>query len=204
VRKKPIKARIQRKRPSGDEALVSALLKMAAKGDFARLSLRDVAVMAKVPLSKIQERIPTLGDGLALIISQLNAATEKAIRSLGNAATPHDLAFEGLMARFDYLQANRPAFLSIQKACIQNPAWFKLVLKTEFSAFEPMASCLRRDLATFSTLVLLGIYHYTLYDWYEDSSSDLSHTMSSLDKRLKFCIKIFSSASETTFENCRR
>ena len=98
------------------------------------------------------------------------------------------MLFEILMERFDVLNADRPAVLSILKTVMRDPKQAVIGLPHLGRSMAWMLEAAGIETTGVRGAVrvagLTGVYLYTVKSWMGDDSADLSKTMAALDRAL--------------------
>lgn len=98
---------------------------------------------------------------------------------------PRDALFELLMLRFDVLQTYRLGILRLGEACQHDPIMALAMAAAQPPQWQAMLQAVQIRRITPLHLAGLGtIYTCALQTWRKDTSTDLSKTMATLDKRL--------------------
>jgi AcrR family transcriptional regulator len=161
-------------------------LNAAADSGWARLTLRDIAAAAEMSLADVHAVYPSKHAILAAYLHSVDAAV------LAGAApedeNPRDRLFDVLMQRFDALNANRNAVVSILGAQACDPL--------SSLALAPRLLCsmsLMLEAANIRTTGVAGalrvkglaaVWLATLRVWRNDESPDMAATMAALDRNL--------------------
>ena len=109
------------------------------------------------------------------------------MKSIENSSTK-DMLFEVLMARFDILQQDRSAFISIYKGFKKTPNYFIKLLPSFLESMIVTAELSKYNVnglkGTIRLKGLMLVYFTTFFQWLSDKSISLEKTMTSLDKNL--------------------
>lgn len=184
------------KKPIGDPAatLRAALLHLIATQGWRDLSLADIATEAGLDMATAHGIYPTKA---AILLALARQTDQDILASLTDdplEGGAKDRLFDLLMRRFDHLQQQRDAYLTLLRELPQTP-------------FE--AACLSRQVRRSMNLALetagvsasglkgllrvqglMAIYLAGLHAWKRDDSDDLAKTMAEIDKRLGQAVKI--------------
>ncbi len=182
--------------PASDDSarLRAALLHLIATQGWRDLSLAAIAEEADLDMARAHAAYPTKG---AILLGLARETDNDILRSLKGdplEGDAKDRLFDLLLRRFDHLQQNRDAYLTLLRELPQTP-------------FE--AACLSRQLRRSMALMLetagisasglkgllrlqglVAIYLAGLHAWRRDESEDLAKTMAEVDKRLGQAVRI--------------
>lgn len=169
------------------EAAVDAALALAAEKGWASVGMLDIARKAKINIADLHELFDDKGDILAAWHRRID---RKVLETFEGEAggTPRDMLFDILMERFDILNDDRGAAVSILNALCLDPK--ELVI-----AFPQLGRSMAwmLDAAGIETGGVKGaarvaglgvIYLAALRVWKDDDSRDMSKTMAALDRYL--------------------
>ncbi len=171
---------------SDTDKIVDAALRLAAKMPWETISLHHIARSARMKLSLLQDYV-TDKDAIVLQIIHRIDQRMKAEVNLADESVREKL-FEIIMTRFDLMNQNRAAILSILHAKMKNPV--------DLLCFAPRLKPSARDILEYAGVSLHGIqgelktkiFMMALFScmrvWIDDESKDLSKTMACVDKRL--------------------
>ncbi len=175
------------KNTSLKDKVVTAMLTLAAQQPWNMISFEDITVEAGVDNREALEYFDDKNDVLAAygrlvdrkVLENASAATDEPCR---------DKLFDLLMERFDVLNEDRDAMLSIlqgfrgdpKEAVLSFPHLGRSMSRTlEAAGIETngISGCVK-------VTGLIGIYLYTVRVWKADDSADMAQTMAALDKAL--------------------
>lgn len=175
-------------RPLKDQIIESAL-KLSSEEPWECLSLQDIAEHANIEIDDALEYFDDRSDILSAYGRQLDRQMKQAISFDANdELSIREKLFDILMERFDLINQNRDAVLSILNSFKSDP---KQMILSAPHLGKSMARAL--DIADVDTsglsgaahvTGLIGVYLYALKAWKDDESTDLSKTMAALDKAL--------------------
>jgi ubiquinone biosynthesis protein COQ9 len=165
--------------------IANAALRLAAVKGWPKVTLEAVAKNTKIPLSKLKKRFPALREILPVIADENTRKTLAAVDK--TSATPHDILFALMMSRFDVLQMNRKAVLSIAKAAQSDPDLLRFVVSAISEGLYTMALVAELDMLPKPLIApaLLGVYARVFWTWQKDETPDMSKTMAALDQALR-------------------
>lgn len=169
------------------DKMVAAMLKLAAERSWDFVGFEDIADEAGIALSDAHEYFDDRSDILAAYGRMLD---RKMIENFGAGGdmSCRDKIFDLLMERFDIVNENRDAILSVLHGFRGDP-------KEAVLSFPHLGRSMARTLTAAGIQTggifgvvkvagLTGIYLYTLRTWKEDDSPDMAKTMATLDKAL--------------------
>jgi len=168
--------------------VVTAAIKLAAKGDWANIGLKDIAKEAGLSLADLSAQFAGKED-ILLAYGRIVDADVLAQYPNGVPGTDEkDRLFDVLMARFDRLQDDRAGLTSIIKAACADPKQAIISLPGVAGSMSwTLEVC---DIDTQGTrgalrvLILSAIYLWILRSWMDDDSADMAKTMAVLDRTL--------------------
>lgn len=170
------------------EAIVSSALSLAAKMDWALITMSDIAEEAGTNLAVLSEMFDDKTD---ILVAYGRALDKKVLEACGEgdpAASPRDRLFDILMERFDILSADREAILSILKSFAPDPKQAVISLPHLGRSMAWMLEAAGVDTGGMRGAVrvagLTVVYLNVVRHWMKDESEDLSRTMAALDKNL--------------------
>lgn len=169
------------------DKMVAAMLKLASERTWEFVDFDDIAQEAGVPLHDAQEYFDGCSDILAAYGRMLDRKMLENV-SFGETESCREKIFDLLMERFDIINEDRAAILSILYGFRGDP-------KEAILSFPHLGKSMCRTLSAagietngifgaVKVAGLTGIYLYTLRTWKEDESPDMGKTMATLDKAL--------------------
>lgn len=169
-----------------NDAVLNAALTLAAGRPWDYVTLGDVAREAGLSLSDLRGQIE---DKFALVEALHARLDGKMLQATNFEGALKDRLFDLFMARFDGLQENRAAYVSIFEALKSQP---KGLAKSGLSLLSSMRWVAESaGIATTgfrgetNTAVLTLAYANALRVWIKDDAPDMSATMAALDKGLE-------------------
>jgi AcrR family transcriptional regulator len=169
--------------------IVQAALDCAADMSWDSCGFIDIAARAGVELSDMYLYFEDKDDVLLAYGRQIDAAVVESVGAMGLLETCRDRLFDVLMERFEYINANRAALLSVLSVFNKDP---KQVVTGLPHLGKSMARML--EVSGFDTSGMLGavriagltgLYLKVLHVWKYDDSPDLARVMAALDKDLR-------------------
>ena len=176
--------------------IIKGALKCASEARWKRVSLRMIAEEADIPLTEIYKYFPSK---IAVVGALLERSTDLIFSNnepYSSTDSVHDRLLDNLLKRFDILEQDKQAIVSIVKDTKFDPL-ANLFLAPKL--FDSMAQTLEKSGIDSSGLVgmmrikgITVIYLMALNIWMYDNSPDLEKTMAFLDRRLKQAVNIAS------------
>jgi AcrR family transcriptional regulator len=169
--------------------ICAAVLRLVAAKGWKNVTLEAVAKAAKASSASFKKSFATKNDLIPVIIEEIDC---KVLATAGNPSNkPHDVLFDLLMARFDHLQANRGAILSIADASRRDPALSRTLACTLWASAQRLAAATKITAPPLPILAAgLGAVHgWAFLAWRRDESRDMAKTMAALDRALKLAGK---------------
>ena len=163
----------------------AAALQIAGAKGWASVTLDAVAKAAKIAPAKIKQRFTAPQDLVPVIAAEID---REAFAAFGQVSgTPHDILFDLLMARFDVLQKNRQAILSMAATIRQDRALSCALARATLDGVYRViaASRLKEPPRPVLALGIAAIYGWAFWAWQRDDSRDMAKTMAALDRALR-------------------
>lgn len=178
----------QTPKKSPREAALDAALALAADKGWVSVTMGDIARRSKMKLADLHALFDDKGDILIAWHRRIDHKVLEAFEGAGGEGSPRDALFDILMERFDILNDDRAAAVSILNALCLDPK--ELVI-----AFPQLGRSMAwmLDAAGIDTGGMKGaarvaglgiIYLAVLRVWKDDDSRDMSKTMAALDRYL--------------------
>lgn len=165
--------------------LVAAALKLAEQGQWQDANLASIAKAADLPLSALFGKYRTKSNVLDLVEADLNSRVLDDVGEIDDTSSTRDRLFDLFMTRFETMNDNRDAFLSLY-ACSSSQSFSSLAKAKESISF--LAECAGIDTSGLKgkakALTLTYIYLHVCSTWSKDDSDDLAATMKVLDTQL--------------------
>ena len=167
-------------------------LKILIKKSWSNLSIKEIKLKSKVKLfsNLIKSKQELLNSINSYFDYNLILNSKKIEKS-----NSKDMIFEILMMRFDLLQDNRKAILSIFKSFKKNPKELVFMLPKLLGSIEKMLSCVKISskgvIGQIKIKGILIIYLSTFLVWTRDETKSLEKTMTFLDDSLNQVGKLF-------------
>lgn len=194
--KKPATKKPAARKPIGDPAtaLRTALLHLIATQGWRDLSLAAIAEEAGLDMAAAHAIYPTKAAILLALARQTDNDILTSLKDDPLDGDAKDRLFDLVMRRFDHLQQQRDAYLTLlrelpqtpfEAACLSRQVRRSMALMLETAGIS--ASGLKGLLRVQG---LMAIYLAGLHAWKRDDSDDLAKTMAEVDKRLAQAVKI--------------
>jgi len=172
------------------ESVIDTAMQLTAKRGWERVSLRDVARAANLPLAALYSRFPGKTRLLAALSERVDSAVLAEHDPADTADEPaRDRLFDVLMLRFDHLQPYRTAIGSILRCYQRDPVLalgglrrLRRSMTWMLEAADLTTSGVRGEMRVTG---LCAIYVATLRVWVDDDSTDMAKTMAALDGYLR-------------------
>lgn len=170
-----------------EKAIKSALF-LAARDGWVRVSMQDVAAHAKIRLPDLQAEFH---DKSALLVAYGRMVDKKVLDRIGTShgsSSHRDRLFDILMERFDTLNEDREALLSILESFKCDPRQALTGLPHLGRSMAHMLEAAGIDTGGLQggahVAALTVVYLATVKTWMDDDSPDMARTMAALDKNL--------------------
>lgn len=171
------------------DKMIDSALALAAESPWQLVSFNDICEKAEVSATDAREYFDDKSDVLSaygrLVDRQVIENTS--FEHSGD-LSPREKLFDILMERYDIVNDNREAVLSILASFRNDPKQAVISLPHLGKSMERMLE--HADInanglcGAIQVTGLVGIYLYVLRTWKEDESMDLAKTMAALDKAL--------------------
>lgn len=167
-------------------------LKILIKKSWNELSIKEMKLRSRVKLfsNLVRNKQELLNNINSYFDYNLILQSKKIENS-----NSKDMIFEILMMRFDLLQANRKAILSIFKSFRNNPKELVFMLPKLLISIETMLSCVKISskgvVGKLKIKGILIIYLTAFLVWTNDETESLEKTMTFLDNSLDQAGKLF-------------
>ena len=175
--------------------LVKSSFNIIEKSGWKSFSLQKLSYAEKIPINEIKIFFKSEITILDEFSKMIDIKVEKSFdyEELTNTSVKDNL-FELIMLRVEYMQPYRNALKSIKSSFKSDPLVAKSVAKNVMNSLDfylELTNAFNDSfLDIFKKKSIFLIYSYIFMIWLEDDSSELSKTMSELDKLLTFSEKI--------------
>lgn len=169
--------------------VIQAALDLAATQGWAQITMRDIAQKSGNDLATIIMLFDDKGDILAARARQLDAKVAESMHGQSMADDSHkDRLFDILMERFDIMNEDRAALVSIMGSLPADPKQAVLALPWVCRSMTWMLELAEIPTTGWQGALriagLSAVYIKVMRDWIKDDSADMAKTMASLDKAL--------------------
>jgi AcrR family transcriptional regulator len=174
---------------SDNARICAAALRLAATVDWEKTTLDAVAKAAKIVPATLKKRFAIPCDLVPIIAEEIDREAFKAAGKISG--TPHDVLFDLLMVRFDVMQKNRKAVLSMESAARRDRNLAcALACATWDGAYRIVdAAKLTTPPRVILAAGLAAVYTCAFIAWRKDESRDMAKTMATLDRALRWAGK---------------
>ena len=167
-------------------------LKLLTKKSWSNLSIKEIKLKSKVKLfSNLIKNKQELLNNINSYFDYNLILNSKKIEN----SNSKDMIFEILMMRYDVLQDNRKAVLSIFRSFRNNPKELVCMLPKLLTSIEMMLNCVKISskgiVGKIKIKGVLIIYLTTFLVWINDETESLEKTMTFLDSSLDQVGKLF-------------
>jgi len=173
--------------PFDKDSIVDAALALAARTPWENVTLADIAKKAKCSLSALAGVFEDKADIMAAYGRRVDQET-LASSATGDDESPRDRLFAVLMDRFDVLNRDRAAVLSILGSFKSDPAQAAITLphlaRSMAWMLEGAGIPAKGWRGAAYVAGLSALYLFVLRTWVEDEGGDLPKTMAALDSAL--------------------
>jgi AcrR family transcriptional regulator len=170
------------------ERVVAAALDLAARMGWDMITLSDIADKAHCTLAELCEYFDDKGDILTAYERGVDKRVLEAFAAVDLEAPERDRLFDILMERFDVLNDNRDAMISVLKSFTLDPKQAVIGLPHLGRSMAWMLEAAGIDSSgakgALKVAGLTALYIYALRAWSKDESADLSKTMAAVDRGL--------------------
>lgn len=170
------------------DCAVDAALDLAAGMGWDMVTLTDIADKAHVSLAGLSDHFDDKSD---ILVAYGRRLDRKVLEIVGTAApddTPRDRLFEILMERFDLLNDDKEAIVSILSSLKLDPKQAVISLPHLARSMTWSLEAAGVETSGFKGAIrvagLVGVYLNAVRIWMADDSEDMAKTMASLDKGL--------------------
>jgi ubiquinone biosynthesis protein COQ9 len=171
------------------KSVIQSSLDLAADTPWADVTMHDIASHAKIEMAQMVTVFDDKIDILNAFGKQIDVQVATAMNGQVMADDSHkDKLFDVLMERFDVLNENRAAIISILNATTADPKQMVVAMPWICRSMNTMM-----DLADIPTngwagalrvMGVSGVYLKTLRIWISDETDDMAVTMNELDTNL--------------------
>lgn len=186
--------------PNKRQAIVDALMSLAASRPWNEIEIGDIAKAADVSLAEFRELFPSKG----AVLGALSRRIDKQVLE----GTTDDLAgepareriFDVLMRRFDALEPYKKALRRIFRELQYDPLSLAALHQVSVNSMRFMLAAANVDTeGPLGSLKLQGtvlVYSNTLRTWLDDDDPTLARTMARLDRELRRGERVMEGAAD--------
>ena len=169
-------------------AVIDAALKLASKRDWENVTLADIAKAAGISLAALSQMFECREDILAAYARRVDTDVLDSFDGSGEGPAGRDQLFDIMMERFERLNNDRAALLSILASAKTDPKQWVIALPQTAKSMAWMLEASGMDTLGWKGAArvagLSAVYLWTMRAWLQDDSPDLGKTMATLDKAL--------------------
>ena len=171
--------------------LIKSSFNIIEKNGWKLFSLQKLSYSENIPINEIRKIFKSEINILEEFSKMIDIQVEKSFdfNELENTSVKDNL-FELIMLRLEFMQPYKIALKSIKSSFKSNPLVAKSVAKNVMNSLDfylELTNAFNDSLLDiFKKKSIFLIYSYIFMIWLEDSSEELSKTMSELDKLLTF------------------
>ncbi len=170
------------------DKVIDAALGLATQQSWDLVSFEEIIEKAGVDLEDAYEYFDDKSDILAAYGRKIDRAMVENMGQVDTTLSHRELLFDAFMERFDIVNENREAVVSILNSFKGDPKQAILSLphlgRSMSRVLELCGISTDGFMGCARVTTVTGIYLYALKTWMEDDSPDLSKTMATLDKTL--------------------
>ena len=170
------------------DSVIEAALGLAAQQSWDLISFEEIIEKAGVDLDDAREYFDDKPDILAAYGRKIDRAMVENIGQVDMALPHRELLFDVFMERFDIVNENREAVISILSSFKGDPKQAILSLphlgRSMSRVLELCGISTDGFMGCARVTAVTGIYLYALKTWIGDDSPDMAKTMATLDKAL--------------------
>jgi AcrR family transcriptional regulator len=165
--------------------MLSAALDLAARKDWAEVSLRDIAEAAGVSLSELREAFTTKADVIGALLKAVDGELLSKVPKRGEGQERRDLLFDTIMTRFDILAPYKGALKSIYASGATDLGLAGAYLSSQYWMLEAAGIPTEGATGALRVAGLAATYASVYRVWLDDEDAGLARTMAALDRRLR-------------------
>ncbi len=170
------------------ERAVAGALDLASRMGWDMITMTDIADKAHVSLAELSELFDDKTDVLVAYGRQIDKKVLESFAGPDPSMSERDRLFDILMERFDVLEGNREAVVSILKSFTLDPKQAVISLPHLGRSMAWMLEAAGIDTNGIKGAIrvagLTVVYLNATRHWMKDESADLAKTMAALDKSL--------------------
>jgi AcrR family transcriptional regulator len=177
--------------------IAAAALRLAAARGWENVTFDALAKAAKISPAILKKHFASPNDIIPVVIEEI---TRETLASAGKTrGSPRDVMFDLLMSRFDVLQKNRKAVLSITETARRDHSLACVLARAVLKSIGTTIDAAKIETPPRSVLIAgaSAVYAWAFLAWRRDKTRDMSKTMAALDRALRLAGKI----SELVIQN---
>ncbi len=167
---------------------MDAALDLSSRMDWDMVTLTDIADKAHIGLAELHDVFEDKSDILAAYGRRIDRRVLESCGGFDPSTPTKDRLFEILMERFDVLNENRAAVVSVLKSFLPDPKQAVISLPHLGRSMAWMLEAAGIETVgvkgALRVLGLSAVYLAALKVWRKDETSDLSQTMAMIDRAL--------------------
>jgi AcrR family transcriptional regulator len=174
--------------------VIQTSLDMAAERRWNEIAFDDIAGQSGYSIEDVSVLFADKTDILSAYARQIDMRLKDMFENGAGGESPRDAIFDIMMERFDILNENRKAVISILDSLTLKPQEALESLPFLCRSMSTMMDLAKIDVSGWKkpalSIVLTGIYFKILRCWVNDDTVDMAATMASLDKGLNYFDKL--------------
>ncbi len=171
------------------QAIIDALMRLAAMRDWSEIEITDVAGEAGVSLAEFRDLFPSKGAVLGGLSRQIDRQVLEGTSDDLAGEPARERIFDVLMRRFDALEPYKDALRRISRDLQYDPLSLAALHQVAVNSMRFMlAAAGIRTEGSLGALKLQGavlVYSNTMRAWLDDDDPALARTMARLDRELR-------------------
>lgn len=183
----PKKGKLTQIKPVKERAIAAAL-DLAVRMGWDMITLSDIADKAHCSLAELSELFDDKSDILAAYERSVDKRILESFAEPDLSSPERDRLFDIMMERFDILNGNRAALVSVLKTLALDPKQLVIGAPHLARSMAWMLEAAGIDSSgakgALKVAGLTAVYIYALRAWSKDESADLSKTMAAVDRGL--------------------
>jgi AcrR family transcriptional regulator len=182
------------------QAIVDALMDLAARRSWHEIEITDVAQAAGVSLAEFRDLFPSKGAVLGALSRQIDRQVLEGTTEDLAGEPARERVFDVMMRRFDALEPYKEALRRIFRDLQYDPLSLAALNQVALNSMRFMLAA--AGIGTegpLGTLKLQGavlVYSNTMRTWFEDDDPTLARTMARLDRELRRSERILEGAED--------
>ena len=169
--------------------ILKVAIDFALAGNWAKVSLLDIARASDIKLLEIRDIFPTKSAILAAYFGDIDRRVLSQDYGFEPEDTPRDRLFEVIMSRFDALVPHRSVVDALSRQLPADPIGALCLVPTAMTTMtwilEAAGISASGAFGMLRAKGLLAVWLATAHIWLKDESPDLGPTMAALDRNLR-------------------